>query len=142
PALSFWATWGLTRLFGAESPLGMVRIFQALNVAALLALTAFVLLSIPREQREPWLWAAALGAVNPLAVVFHRKIWPPSMGPLCVVAWLAGWWHRRKPWGAFVWGLVGALLGQLQAMGFFMAGGVFFYTVLFDRKDVRWKAWF
>src|SRR4051812_36556841 len=32
PALSFWATWGLTRLFGAESPLGMVRIFQALNV--------------------------------------------------------------------------------------------------------------
>ena len=34
-----------------------------LNVAALLLLAGFGLWGVQRAEREPWLWAAALGAV-------------------------------------------------------------------------------
>jgi hypothetical protein len=142
PGLSLWTFWVLVRVFPGDGPTDLARACQVLNVVALGLLVGFVLASIPRGEREPWLWAAALGAVNPLAVLFQRKIWPPSVGPSFTVLWLAGWWHRRRPAGAFAWGLVGALLGQLHAMGFFLAAGLWLFTLLLARRGVCWKAWF
>ena len=41
--------------------------------------------------------------------------------PLFSLAMLAGWWHRRRRWGAFLWGIAGTLLGQVHLTGFVFA---------------------
>jgi hypothetical protein len=82
-----------------------------------------------------------LGSVNPLAVLFQRKIWPPSVFPLFTLVFLAGWWHRHRGWGAFVWGLMGACLGQINMAGFFFAAGFVLWALLFERKAVAWWSW-
>ena len=82
--------------------------------------------------------------MNPLAVVFHRKIWAQSLLPLLAMVFLLGWWYRKRHWaGAFVWGLAGALLGQIHMAGFFLAASVVAWTILFDseRRTVHWIAW-
>jgi hypothetical protein len=87
------------------------------------------------------LWAAALVAVNPLCVLFHRKLWPPCVLPLFTLAALWGWWRRERWVPAFVWGLVGVCLGQVHMAGFFFAAGFALWALCFDRRRVAWKAW-
>jgi hypothetical protein len=59
---------------------------------------------------------------------------------------LMGWWTRDRRLGAFGWGLVGAIIGQIHMSGFFLAGGFFTWTLLFStpekRRSVRWRYWF
>jgi hypothetical protein len=123
------------------TPPQLVRGVMTLNVIALVGLVAFALRVVPGRQREPWLWAAALVAVNPLVVLFSRKLWIQSLLPPFVVAMLLAWWHRRRRAGAFAWGLVGAWLGQIHLTGFFFAAGFAAWTALFDRRSVRWRWW-
>ena len=141
PGLSLWIFQVAARAFAIHEPTGLARAVQAGSILALGLLVGFVLVAVPRPEREAWLWAAALLALNPLAVLFHRKIWTPSSLPLLTTALLAGWWYRRRPAGAFVWGLVGALLGQIHGSGFFFAAGFFGWALLFDRRRVAWPAW-
>src|SRR5262249_35004334 len=114
PGMSAWVFLALGKLAAAQSPPDLARAVQGLNVRALVLLVGFALRVVPREEREFWLWGAALAAVNPVAVLFHRKIWPPSVLPLFTLVLLAGWWRRERRWGAFTWGLVGALVGQIH----------------------------
>jgi hypothetical protein len=123
------------------TPVQLVHGVVALNVIALIGLVAFAVRVVPGRQREPWLWAAALVAVNPLAVLFSRKLWIQSALPPFVVATLLAWWHRRQRAGAFAWGLIGAWLGQIHISGFFFAAGLAVWTALFDRRSVRWRWW-
>jgi hypothetical protein len=37
---------------------------------------------------------------------------------------------------------VGAVLGQIHMSGFFLAGALWLWTLLFKRSSVAWKAWF
>jgi hypothetical protein len=141
PGMSLWVFVILSEVFRVDEPTGLARAAQLLNIGALLLLCLFVLRSVPEGEREPWLWAVALYAVNPLAVLFHRKIWAQSVLPMFVVVTLIGWWHRRRPWGALVWGLVGALLGQIHMGGFLFAAGLVSWALLFDRKGVEWRSW-
>jgi hypothetical protein len=141
PGMSLWVFVLLSRLFAVTDPVGLARAVQYLNVAALVLLIWVAFRPILRDQRESWLWAAALAAVNPLAVLFHRKIWPPSVLPLCTLVMLLAWWRRERPWGAFAWGLIGACLGQVHMSGFFFAAGFTAWALLFDRKRVAWRAW-
>jgi hypothetical protein len=123
------------------TPVGLVHGVMALNVIALVGLAAFARRVVPVGHREPWLWATALVAVNPLAVLFSRKLWIQSVLPPFVIATLLAWWRRRERGGAFAWGLIGAWLGQIHMTGFFFAGGVAAWTALFDRRSVRWRWW-
>jgi hypothetical protein len=123
------------------TPIQLVHGVMALNVIALVGLAAFAVCVVPGRQREPWLWAAALVAVNPLAVLFSRKLWIQSALPPFVMAALLAWWHRRHRAGAFGWGLIGAWLGQIHLTGFFFAAGLAAWTALFERRSVRWRWW-
>jgi hypothetical protein len=142
PGLSLWVFAPLAALTDLRDPCDLARAVQIVNVLALLALTAFVLGVVPAGEREPWLWAVALVSVNPLAVLFHRKIWPPCVCPLLITAFLLCWWYRQRWWGALGWGLIGACLGQVHGAGFFFAGGFVLWAFLFDRRGVAWGSWF
>jgi hypothetical protein len=142
PGMSVWVFLGLGKIFGVEEPTDLGRACQIANVGAILLLTFFVLRVVPKEEREPWLWAIALVSVNPLSVVLHRKIWPPSILPIFVVFLLISWWFRDRRWGAAVWGFAGVLLWQVHPAGLFVACGFALWAVLFDRHRVSWLSWF
>src|SRR6185436_5974144 len=108
PGMSIWIFFLLTKVFGTQSPPDLGRAVQIVNTVALILLAVFALRLVPRPEREPWLWATALGAVNPLAVLFQRKIWSPSVFPFFTLIYLVGWWYRHDRWGALLWGFTGA----------------------------------
>lgn len=146
PGLSVWAFVGLARLTGADGPVELARRVQALNVLALAMVVLGALLLVRPEEREPWLWAGALAAVNPLAVLLHRKIWAQSLLPALSAAFVLAWMRRDRRAAAFLWGLVGALLGQVHMSGFFLAAAVALWTLLAERRGAaarraRWGAW-
>jgi hypothetical protein len=141
PGLSLWVFYAIGKVFGCDEPSDLARGVQILNGAALFALAAFAWRCVPPPQREAWLWTATIVSVNPLTVLFQRKIWPPSALPLAIVALIAGWWHRERRGGAFVWGLLTACIGQVHLSGFFQAAGLTLWTRLFDRRTVAWRWW-
>jgi hypothetical protein len=144
PGMSLWVFMLMQRVSGAEDPPELARAVQIVNVAALVLLAGFAFCHVPRGEREAWLWATALVAVNPLAVLFHRKIWPPCLLPLLTLTMLYGWWYRQKRGPAFLWGLVGVCLGQIHMAGFFFAAGFVLWALLFDRPwrlRVAWGGW-
>lgn len=142
PGMSVWVFIALAKLVHATEPTELARAVQVCNVLALGLLAWFAVRVVPREQREPWLWAVALAAVNPLTVGFHRKIWPPSVLPLLMVIVLIGWWYRERRSGAFVWAALTILMGQIHPSGFFLALAFFLWALLFDRRRVAWLGWF
>jgi hypothetical protein len=133
PGMSLWVFMLLQRVSGAEDPPALARAVQWVNIAALVLLAGFALFHVPRGEREAWFWATALVAVNPLAVLFHRKIWPPCVLPILTLAMLYGWWYRQRRGPAFLWGLLGVCLGQIHMAGFFFAAGFALWAFLFDR---------
>lgn len=142
PGGTVWVFLVIGKLFGVTTPTELARACQVVNALAILLVVGFACRCVPEQNREPWLWAAALASVNPLAVVFHRKIWPPSIAPLFTTIALIAWWHRDRRAGAFFWGLCGVLVGQIHPAGLFLALGFAGWTFLFDRKGVRWWYWF
>jgi hypothetical protein len=137
PGLSLWVFSWLIQL-GARTPPDLARAVQALNVAALLAFAAFGLVAMPRERREPWLWAAALWAANPASIIIERKIWPPSVLPLPAVGLLWAWSWRRHPAAAFAWGLLGALMAQIHLGAALFAAALAVWTLVADRRGFPW----
>ncbi len=141
PGMSLWVFVALTKLFAVQDPTGLARAVQICNIGALVFLVWFACRLAPPEEREAWLWAAALVAVNPLAVLLQRKIWPPSVLPLLTMLVLCGWQQRSRWWGAFLWGLVAVCMGQIHMSGFFLAAGFALWALLFDRRGVAWFGW-
>ena len=147
PGMSIWIFVGLARLFSAADPVALARTIQLLGVGAVALLLLIAVRSPKEPDRETWIWTAALAAVNPFAVLFHRKIWAQCALPLLSTIFLIGWLRRDRLWGAFIWGLVGACLGQIHMSGFYFAGAFFLWTVLFSRYyksplRVHWAGWF
>ena len=105
---------------------------------ALLALPLFAWRWVPERDREGWFWAAALWAVNPVAVILERKIWPPSVLPLFVVAMIAAWWHRRTMIGSLLFGLLAVLLAQIHLSVAFLAAALALWAFADDRSSLRW----
>jgi len=141
PGMSLWVFQILSKLTFAHDPTSLARAVQILAIAAIGILVWFACRCVPSGEREPWLWTAAILSVNPLAVLFERKIWPPSVLPIFVSLMLIAWWKRERLWGAFVWGLLGAWIGQIHMGAFFFAGGFAAWALLFDRKRVAWRGW-
>ncbi|HEY2909399.1 MAG TPA: hypothetical protein VGI99_04090, partial [Gemmataceae bacterium] len=141
PAGSVWVFIGLSELFGATSPVELARIGQWMNAIALLGLAFYAWRIVPMESRGVWCWAAVLAAVNPLAVLMQRKIWPPSIAPLLLLGVVIGWRNRDRRWGAALWGFLALAVGQVHLAGLFLAGGLTLWTLAFDRRGTRWWAW-
>ncbi|MBV8887592.1 MAG: hypothetical protein JO235_26840, partial [Chroococcidiopsidaceae cyanobacterium CP_BM_RX_35] len=101
---------------------------------------------IAPQKRQPWLWGLAIASVNPLAVVLSRKIWIPDLlTPFCFLVFL-GHWFRKKHWGGFLWGIAGALIGQVHMGGFFYTFGLLLATIWHDHKHktlkkTKWVIW-
>ncbi|HWB59615.1 MAG TPA: hypothetical protein VG733_08985 [Chthoniobacteraceae bacterium] len=140
-AMSLWVFYPLALLPGADTPPGLARGVQLCNIAAILLLLAFVLRCLKDREREWWLWAIALVCVNPFAVLFERKIWPPCTLPLMMVVFLICWRSRPTRLGAFFWGLLGILAAQIHMAGFFYAGAFFLWTLAYDRRRAAWLWW-
>jgi hypothetical protein len=146
PGLSVWVFVVLAKLFRADDPVALARTVVVCNVAAFVVLFFVVQRAVPDRERDPWLWGIALAAVNPIAMVLERKIWPPCVFPIFCVLFLAGWLRRDRWWGAAVWGLVGAALGQIQMSGFFWAAAFVAWELAFGRlraprPKTKWWAW-
>jgi hypothetical protein len=142
PGLSLWVFLAISATLPTVDPLELTRAVQEINVLAIVLLAIFAKQAVLRAEREAWLWSVALVSVNPLAVLFSRKLWPPDILPLFTLGMLVGWWYRGYWWGAFLWGLLGALLGQIHLSGFFFAAAFLGCILLFDRRSVHWSAWF
>jgi hypothetical protein len=127
-----------------DDPISMDRVVQVVNVIALLGFLLFALKKVDLSERDIWLAGIALAAINPLAVIYSRKIWAQDVLPIFSFLLILGNANRNKHYGAFLWGCIGALIGQIHMSGFFFAGGIFIYTIFYDRyhhKPIRWLAW-
>jgi hypothetical protein len=153
PGMSVWVFVWLARLVGATDPIALQRALASFAWIGIALLIPFALFIVKRgsspqtDNRESWLWACALAMVNPFGVYIDRKLWPQGFLPFFATLMIAGWWKRDRAWGAFLWGLIGAILGQIHMSGFFMAGALFLWTAFFNRKaipkrNVRWSYWF
>jgi 4-amino-4-deoxy-L-arabinose transferase-like glycosyltransferase len=145
PALGQWLFWLIAHLeravTGTVSPVSMVRGVMLINGLTLIALLAFALTAVPHQERRPWLWATALISLNPVAILFSRKLWIECMIAPFTLAAIWGWWYRDSRKGAFAWGLLAACLGQVHMAGFFLAAAFAAWTALFDRTSTRWRWW-
>lgn len=158
PGMSLWAFVPLARW--SDDPTDLARGIAWLSVASIILLIVFAACCVDRGEREAWFWAAALVSVNPLAVLHHRKIWPPCLLPPLVVLFLICWWHRRRRLPAFAWGVLGALIGQIHLGAFFFTAGFALWSWLWQRRppgpglpdesssgrskaprQVAWKSW-
>lgn len=153
PGMSVWVFYLLGWLSHAQVPTDLCMAVRWLNIAALLLLGCFIYIYIHKNSTEnkitePWLWAFTFAAINPLAVMYQRKIWAQSVLPFFCVLFLMTWWKRHKHGSAFSWGLIGAIMGQIHMSGFFFALAFLIWTVFFERtlgpveKRFKWKAWF
>ena len=121
-------------------PVQMARVTKYSNCVALLLLFLFVVRFTRRENgraRHAWAWAFAMVALNPLYVLWERKIWQPSILPVFFMVILLAWWNRHgSRAAAFVLGLFLALSGQVHLSAYFFAAALVAGTLLLD-KHVR-----
>jgi hypothetical protein len=140
PGMSIWIFAVLAKITHASTPPELARAVQWLNILALFVLAFFSLRLLPEPEKPAWCWATAFAAVNPIAVLYQRKIWAQCTLPFfCVLLWIA-WHFRHKRTGAFFWGLLGVCLGQIHMSGFFLAAALFVWTVIHERV-ARWGSW-
>jgi hypothetical protein len=127
-----------------DGPAGMARAVQISNVLAILLLLYFIWHKLPQKERKDWYFAIALGAVSPLAVLFSRKIWAQDLLPLFTVFLLFAMSTRDKRTGAFFYGLLALLIGQIHMSGFFLAAGFMTFGFLYDiyhKNKIQWLWW-
>lgn len=141
PGLSVWVFIALA--YVAKTPVEMVRWVQWINILTLWGLFGFFRWRLPESARSPWLWGIVLAAVSPIAILFSRKLWTIDVLPLFSGLLLIAHWYRHRGWGAFAWGLLGALIGQVHLSGFFLATGLWIWTVYSDwrRRTGFGKTW-
>src|ERR1035437_8578398 len=142
PGLNVWIFTALS--FFCSTPIGMARGVELLNIIALLGMVLFVFKKVNESERKIWLWGLALAAVSPLAVIFSRKIWEQDTIVFFSMLTIVGNAYRTKRGGAFIWGLAGALIGQIHMSGFFYTLGMFVFTIIYDvitKTKSRWLWW-
>ena len=139
PGVSTWPFVGLAYI--SRTPEGMTLGVMLINAVWLLGLALWVRFTWDEEDQGWGYWAIALFAVSPLPLLFSRKLWPPDVFPLFLLPWL--WAHARRDRAvfAFLWGLIGMLMGQLHLSGFFAAAGLAGGSWISSRKNVHWVAW-
>jgi hypothetical protein len=147
PGMSVWAFVIVGMLGQVTSPAGLTRgvaVAAILGHALMLAIPLHVL---PRDSRDRkvWIWAFILCATNPILVFLERKIWAQSLLPIIQVGMLIAWMRRETRVGAFFWGLLGAIAGQIHMAGFFFVPSLALFSWAGERismaQKARWRAW-
>jgi hypothetical protein len=142
PGMSIWVFTLLAKLLRIHQPTHLAYAIQGFALLGICLIIPFVFLFLKDlEERKIWLWAFALSLVNPFLVLYQRKLWPEPFLPFFTLITLMGWWKKSTRAGAFFWGLVGAILGQIHMSGFFFAAALALWTLAFDR-NAKWRAWF
>lgn len=141
PGMSVWIFLLLGKLSGAKDAVRLSQAVQFLNWLALGLLAFFALKVVKREERDTWIWATVLACVNPLAILYHRKVWAQSVLPFFCVLYLWAWWKKKSPVGAFFLAFMGLCLAQIHMSGFFFTFGTIAWAFLFQRKSLHWKGW-
>jgi hypothetical protein len=139
---STWMFVALAWLFGASTPVGLARAVQITNCTALVLLWVVIVRATPAEERERWLWALALYALNPVAIILERKIWNISLFPIFTTLLLWGWLCRGTASGAFLWGVTGAVMGLAHPIGWVVAYVIALWSAIADQRTVAWRWWF
>ncbi len=142
--MSVWVFVALGALGQVTTPAGLARAVAMLAMAAhVLALVIPFRLVKDEREREPWIWAVVLAMTNPILVYLERKIWAQSVLPIFIVLLFCAWFRRKTRAGAFTWGALGALIGQIHMAGFFFTPALAVWTFLFGgrMKHTRWGYW-
>ncbi|MBI3018823.1 MAG: hypothetical protein HYY61_02915 [Deltaproteobacteria bacterium] len=144
PSLGIWA-FGILG-FIAKDPLSLNRAVEILNILAILGFCLFIFFRVEKSQREVWFWGMALAAVNPMAILFSRKLWIQDLLPFFCLLVIFSHTLRQYRLGAFLWGLFGMIIGQIHMLGFFYAFSIFIFTWSYDvlvlrQKSIRWGYW-
>jgi hypothetical protein len=146
PGMSIWVFAVLAKLFGIHQPTTLATAVQLFALLGMSLIIPFVILWIKTEEKESWLWALMLAMVNPFLVLYQRKLWPEPFLPFFTMFTLMGWWKKENRLGAFIWGMIGAWLGQIHMSGFFFSAALAGWSVLFqqkqENKQTRWGYWF
>mgnify|MGYP001037531694 CR=1 FL=1 len=141
PAFGIWF-FNLIGFF-TQTPLGFLSWIQWINIFSLIGFL-FVLYKKSSDKINTLL-AMALISVSPLPILFSRKIWAQNVLPLFTLIILITFLYRRKYLGAFLWGLVGGLIGQVHMSGFFFSLGIVIFVFLkeYMNKDyvTKWGSW-
>ena len=141
PPMTNWILGVMAWASGAATPPELARCVQVSNVVALAVFTVGAW-RMAAAERMTWLWAAALWAVNPIAVILERKIWNPSLLPLPAVLFYFAWFGRRSPWAAFLWGLSGAVIAQIHSGGGFPGRfATALWTFFREPRAFPWLPW-
>jgi hypothetical protein len=135
PGFSVWPFVLFAHL--SSTPLGMTMWVIALNVATVLLWMFWWLRRPQLKDRELWAWGLCLYFINPLAVVYSRKIWAQDIVPFFVFFYLLAFEARSKKIGAFFWGLVAPLIGQIHMSGFFACGALALFSFAGDFRRER-----
>ena len=144
PGMSVWIFLLPAKLLQITDPVSLMLVVAASSSLALLLLFLFILREIPQKSQFGWFCGLFLAAVNPFAVILQRKIWAQSMTPIFGMGILYCWWKREQQVYAFGWGLLGALIGQVHMIGFFVAACLVAVTAaasLTYKKSCAWMFW-
>jgi len=145
PGLSMWVFVAAGHFF--TDPVKITRVVAILNIIALLALFLLILFRVAPKQKEIWYWGLAFACVSPMAILFSRKLWANDLLPFFAIFVIIGSAYRHKRCGALLWGVAGALVGQIHMSGFYYALALFLFTVFYERlasppQKTRWFYWF
>lgn len=143
--MSVWVFIVLGILGGASTPAGLTRCVAVLALVAHALVLIIPLRLVDSERdRRAWIWAVVLAATSPVLVFLERKIWAQSVLPIFLVGMIIAWMRRDTRAGAFGWGALGAIVGQIHMAGFFLAPPLVLWTRLWGGREgrrTRWLAW-
>ena len=143
PGLSVWCFIALAWV--SENPVTMVRWVMVSNIVAIVLFAEFIRRYGAKSERSIWLWGLAFLSVNPLAIHFSRAIWATDILPFVGFFVFVGHWFRQRRSGAFTWGLVGMLIGQIHMSGFFWQASLVLVTAWKNRTknrgNTKWGWW-
>jgi hypothetical protein len=144
PGLSVWCFIALAKV--TSDPVAMMVLIALSNVLAILLFAGFVRRYVRPSLQSIWLWGSAFVSVNPLAVNFSRAIWATDILPLWSFGVFVSHWWRDRRWGAYAWGLIGTLIGQVHMSGFLWQSGLVLWTIWHEgrgkaKQKTRWLFW-
>ena len=141
--MSLWVFILLGKIGGASTPAGLTRCVALLGLAAHALLLVIPLRFVDDEKdRRTWLWAIVLAVTNPILLFLERKIWAQSVLPIFMAGIMVAWMRRDTRGGAFAWGALGAIIGQIHMAGFFFTPAIALWTKLFSKeKKTSWPMW-
>lgn len=133
PGFAVWLFRGLAWIGGVMSPPDLARMAALCSIAALVVASFIALRLVPPGQSRVWLWAVALWAVNPMAVIFERRIAPQSLLPLLTILLIVAWFRRERPWGSALFGLLTVLMALVQPSTILLGGAIMLWTLVARR---------